>query len=777
MASKTERRTPLGSKASSKEGGQIDTAILEALATAQAVAGTNSNAWVQGVLALHLPASGRDEAIYEALEAVRVMPSKAFRAYAFADLAPHVPLAKRDSALREAFEAIKLRELDGDFHHPLDMLAPHLPKDLIPEALALIRSFRKSYSRISAVAGLMSSLGNSDREAILHEELSYFSSFGPASVLSVKSLIPYLTESLWPSFLNILKSTKRETERADLYNEIAKYIPDKLLPEAHSIALTGGYDRPELRPLLQRLPKPLLLEILNMTRDLGGLGRMRVLANIAPYLVVRERDAALKEALTDIPKIKEEGYRALALQVLAPCLPKSLSSQALMLARDLDEEYRYRALAHLGHFLSKKERHVAFSKALSFATTHDEEYRLIDFSDLFPLLPLDQFSEAINAVSAIKDDWNFSRALQLLVKHSPRTLPLSIAENLAKLTDRLKWLESEQVTILSMIAARAPSSYRNKLLLEAIDIACSMMPQNFPGPDDAMRDIAPYLPPSLLPAAFRALRQIESGVVRARAFAVLAPRLSATTDLDFEKESAQVIWVEFPRDKFLKLDNFDKDQSVSEDEETSFTGDKVVQYLRPPHGGDMTPKGKQTDDAKWSKILDQLQSEIGLVETARMIIGRASLDDRALIAGMALPEHNDVFQAIRLAKQEFAERRAEFSKPPLPKLTAAQIAAVKKRAKNRPWADRGDDGRNSFEWVRDNYSEWAGEGLLQSHLTADPALYMAFAKQAKRTGLPDWLDVPTEGDAFMRRLANPLKQMKALVSRSLQAALKQNEPV
>jgi hypothetical protein len=776
MPSGTEIRNRFGRTTSAKEGERINAAVLEASATVQTVTGANSNAWAQGVLALQLPDSSRDEAIYKALEAVRAMPSEAFRAYALADLAPHVPMAQRDSAIREAFKATKLPELDGEFHHPLNTLAPHLPKDLIPDALDLVRTFQKSYSRFSAVAGLMTSLGDSDRETILRDELYYFSNYRPSSYLSVKSLIPYVTETLWPSFLSILKSTNDATKRADLQNEIAKYIPDKFLLEMHSIALKGGYDRLELMPLLQRLPKTLVLEILNMIRDLGDLDRMRILANIAPYLVVSERDAALKEALTDIPKIKEEGYRARALQVLAPCIPTSLSSQALFLARDLDEEYRYRVLAHLGHFLSKKERHAALSKALSCVTTYDEDSRLIDFGDLFPLLPLDLFSEGIDAVSAIKDDWNFSRALHLLVEHSPRTLPLSIAENLAELADRLEWVDGNQVGMLSMIARRAPSAYRNQLFLKAIDIACSMGPQNFPGPDDAMQSIAPYLPPSLLPSAFRAIREIESGAVRARAFAVLAPRLSATAETDFEKQSGQVIWAEFPRDKFLTLDNSNKNQSVSEDEEASISDDRVVEYLHPPNGGLMTAKGNQTDDAKWSEILDQLQSEIGLVETARMIIERASLDDRALIAGMVLPEHEDVFQAIASAKREFSLRRAEFAKPPLPKLSTKQIAAVKKRANDRPWAKRGSDGRSSFEWVRDNYSEWVGKGLLQSHLTADPALYMAFAKQAKRTGLPDWLDVPTEGDAFMRRLADPVKQQNALVSRGLQIALKQTEP-
>jgi hypothetical protein len=134
---------------------------------------------------------------------------------------------------------------------------------------------------------------------------------------------------------------------------------------------------------------------------------------------------------------------------------------------------------------------------------------------------------------------------------------------------------------------------------------------------------------------------------------------------------------------------------------------------------------------------------------------------------MALPEHEDIFRAIAKAKQEFSERRAEFAKPPPPKLSAKQVAAIKQRAKVRPWAKRGDDRRNPFEWVRDNYREWVGRGLLQAHLKADPKLYEAFAKAVSRQGLPEWLDVPNEGDAFMRRIDNPAGQLEALIARHL----------
>ncbi|MGD1035917.1 MAG: tetratricopeptide repeat protein [Roseiarcus sp.] len=190
----------------------------------------------------------------------------------------------------------------------------------------------------------------------------------------------------------------------------------------------------------------------------------------------------------------------------------------------------------------------------------------------------------------------------------------------------------------------------------------------------------------------------------------------------------------------------------------------------PPEGGIMRPTRKNTDDAKPGGMFELAVGAVGVVEAAKVIVRRASPDERALIAGMALPEHEDIFQAIILAKKEFAARRADFSKPPLPRLSPEQLAAIKQRAKDRPWGKRGDDKRNPFEWVRDNYKEWAGFGLLQAHLKADRNLYEAFAKAAKRLGLPEWLDVPTEGDALIRRLVKPEDQLRALVARHLHSA-------
>ena len=145
---------------------------------------------------------------------------------------------------------------------------------------------------------------------------------------------------------------------------------------------------------------------------------------------------------------------------------------------------------------------------------------------------------------------------------------------------------------------------------------------------------------------------------------------------------------------------------------------------------------EHTDDAKWEGIIDEIEQGIGFVEASRLIFERASLEDRAHIAGMALPEHGNLFEAIAAASKEFAERRADFSKPPLPKLSAKQIVAITKRANARPWTERDDDPRDPFEWVRDNYKNWVGKGLLQSHLKADETSIARLTRASLVRGYP-----------------------------------------
>lgn len=185
-------------------------------------------------------------------------------------------------------------------------------------------------------------------------------------------------------------------------------------------------------------------------------------------------------------------------------------------------------------------------------------------------------------------------------------------------------------------------------------------------------------------------------------------------------------------------------------------------------------KSRNPPDSELASDLASLIDKWGFDAVQKELLQADPLDERLALARRAVPECDDIFVAVLEAKREFNERRHSFSRPPLPSLSPRDLIEIANIAKKYPWSERKNDRRTPFEWVRDYYSKWVGKGILQKHLKADPDLYAAFAKSSKRLGLPEWLDVPTEGDAFMRRLVDPDQQFKALVTRHIYSAIQKS---
>ena len=109
---------------------------------------------------------------------------------------------------------------------------------------------------------------------------------------------------------------------------------------------------------------------------------------------------------------------------------------------------------------------------------------------------------------------------------------------------------------------------------------------------------------------------------------------------------------------------------------------------------------------------------------------------------------------------------------PFPELNATQIASIVRHGEKRPWAGRREFGyawkTDVFEFVRDEYGKWI-PGLTQAHLKdADLDLYRFFTKQVSLQGLPAWLDVPSEPDAELRKITDPVEREKRKTWRELE---------
>lgn len=217
--------------------------------------------------------------------------------------------------------------------------------------------------------------------------------------------------------------------------------------------------------------------------------------------------------------------------------------------------------------------------------------------------------------------------------------------------------------------------------------------------------------------------------------------------------------------------------------------DRHDEPVRRVVGGPETPTIEEVNDGRNKKIkaivegLDLSDEQRALAEMNFDSAWRAteegiSVAELAEQAGVILGgqdvltdwERAIVQVAPVLTKKEREEIWAEAliaTKPPIRKLTSKEITAIERVAEKNPWSGRPTYHYSPFKWVKEHYDRWV-PGLLQHHLKMDrSSLYDAFAKRVKRDGLPEWLDVPTEGEAELRNTPDPVQRARILAVRRL----------
>ncbi len=452
--------------------------LREALGQAQEVGDAYDRAQALVELALHLPEP--DQALQEALAAARAIGDEQRRVSVLLELASH--LSNPEQALQEALAAARGIQSEHSRARVLEELGSYLPEDLLWEALVVARMVEDERLRAQVVESLavrLADLGHSDEALAVAREIE--NEYWRAGALA--RLVPHLPESLLREALVETLALRTELQervfdegdkRGRALGEMASRLAELGHPE-EALAIAREIEDEYLRArtlgeLTPHLTELLLEEALAMAwaiedkwwgaEALAGLGdpngalararevenrfnRVNALMALVPHLPLPEQ--ALQEALTEVQKMEEEGWRAEALALLARLLPEDLLQEALVVARAVEDEW-LRApaveslavrLADLGHP----------DEALAVAREIENDHW--PWAELAPHLSQTSLQEALGTVREIENEYWRGQALGKLVSHLPKPLFREAlaaaceigrrprAEILARLTPRL----------------------------------------------------------------------------------------------------------------------------------------------------------------------------------------------------------------------------------------------------------------------------------------------------------------------------------------------------
>ncbi|WP_054493079.1 P-loop NTPase fold protein [Ardenticatena maritima] len=257
--------------------------------------------------------------------------------------------------------------------------------------------------------------------------------------LALAALAPYLPEGLLAEALHAARGIKNEGVRAEVLAVIAQ-----------AFAQAGDTDH--------ALATARSIEVERY--------RAHALALLAPHLPKKERAHVLAEALATARSIEDERYRARALGALAPHLPQDLLIEIIDVARSIEDE-RYRTIALLGlvRYLPAELLPEALDAARSI---EDERYRTIALLGLADHLPAELLPEALDVARSIEDEWDRAHALAALAPHLPRDL-LAEALNAARSIEDERYRAHALADIARAMVQVGDTEQAIQILQEALD--------------------------------------------------------------------------------------------------------------------------------------------------------------------------------------------------------------------------------------------------------------------------------------------------------------------
>ncbi len=414
---------------------------------------------------------------------------------------------------------------------------PAVPAPLL-EVISLAQAIGSGEARVRALISLTPYLLVNMRVRLLHRILDEIDLLHQDTQRSqaFNALADHLLPEVAERALQSAKAIQHPAERARALSALARYTPISLSPELSRAALeaiqaTADEEEraealvafaPHLEYMTNNQHFPALLEqslavVVSLARRPL---RARALTALAPHL----SPDLQTEALAAVRELADEGERAALLAQLAPTLPPNLLLAGLAAAREMQtEDARVHALSALARYAPDHIRSQALKDALAAATDLPNPYeRVIALMALVDALPdrakVQTYGQMLEAAQFITNENARSRALSLLAPHLPPLLLAQARESASQLSTPSQFLSA-----LMSIAPRLPPEERHIALREML-FMISQLPFEYKRAR-MLADLAPLLPPTLLPAAAEIAHSLTDPFDRASAYTILAQHL------------------------------------------------------------------------------------------------------------------------------------------------------------------------------------------------------------------------------------------------------------
>jgi hypothetical protein len=353
--------------------------------------------------------------------------------------------------------------------------------------------------------------------------------------VALAELGPYLPEPLMTDALETARGIQDEFNRVRALAALAPYVPErhrsKALQEARAAiqAIRNVADRAHLlaMPALsaELLDDAVLLEVMTAAQQLSDpIERAWALAGIAPRLPERERVEAFRLALEATRRIAAP-YVETRIQIMAgmaPNLPNPLRADLWEVVQSIEDSYyQLEALAAVAPYLQEAVLREALDSAWQIFASGDRVATVVAIAAHLPE-PLKQ-ETLRQALGFAQKPWNFifdaegrTRALLALIPHIPERKGNQLLRKALTLAPKIG-LEYQRAKALGEICTWLA---RRGAPDEALNVVRRIEDENWRL--EALAQVVPHLPASLLGEALAVAWVIGDGDARASARARLA---------------------------------------------------------------------------------------------------------------------------------------------------------------------------------------------------------------------------------------------------------------